>query len=76
LDILAEAVANNGIPAPSLPTFYIPAGNGTSPDGSEVSEPEMTFIDIVRTGGSAVFVIPLICVVEHIAVCKSFGKNR
>ena len=75
LQIFAEAVANNGIPVPCLPIFYLPPGtNGTNSDGETVAEPELTFIDIIRVGGSAVFVIPLICVVEHIAVCKSFGN--
>ncbi|CAG0918803.1 unnamed protein product [Notodromas monacha] len=38
--------------------------------------PERGFLQILQIGGSAVFVIPLISIVEHIAVCKSFAQRR
>ncbi|CAG0918800.1 unnamed protein product [Notodromas monacha] len=73
---LTQRVKISGIPVPRLPEFHIPAHNVTI-DGHHVRYvPEMGFWDILVHGGSILFVIPMICLVEQIAVCKSFAKAK
>ncbi|CAG0918801.1 unnamed protein product [Notodromas monacha] len=45
-------------------------------DGEVVNVPQRDFTDIVHAAGSAMFVIPLIAIVEHVAVCKSFANRK
>ncbi len=71
-----EAVHARGIPAPGSPRFTLPAENVTTDEGEFKSLPALDFMDILVQGGSAVFIIPLIVLVEHVAVCKSFGAFR
>lgn len=72
--VFSEGVEVNGIPLPQLPQFFIPAFN-ESVHGEIKSYPYMGFFDILKMGGSSVIIIPLICVIEQIAVCKSFCKS-
>lgn len=55
-----------------LPSFALP------PTHLNVNETltgkEETFVDMMRSMGSGLIVIPLISLMENIAICKAFGK--
>ncbi|CAG0923781.1 unnamed protein product [Notodromas monacha] len=72
---LTKAVPNGGIPPPKVPDFWLPAMNETI-HGEIKFAPERGLLDILKQGGSAVFIIPIICLVEQVAVCKSFSKAK
>lgn len=60
----------SGFPEVQLPQFSYPtvAGNSSTAIAGE------TFFDVVRNFGSCSIVIPLISMLETMAVCKTFGK--
>lgn len=50
-----------------LPNFELPqfsANNGT-----------INFVGIIRDLGSGILVLPLVGILENIAICKAFGTN-
>ncbi|KPJ03658.1 Sodium-independent sulfate anion transporter [Papilio xuthus] len=56
----------SGVPAPQLPPFsYVRADNSTA-----------DFLEMVSELGSGVLVIPLIVLLEDIAICKAFSDGR
>lgn len=56
----------SGVPMPQLPPFsYERAGNSTA-----------DFLDMVSELGSGLLVIPLIVLLEDIAICKAFSDGR
>lgn len=52
-----------GLPSIQAPSFYIEHGNRT-----------YNFVEICQNLGSALFVTPLIAILESMAIAKSFGK--
>ncbi|XP_037949207.1 sodium-independent sulfate anion transporter isoform X2 [Teleopsis dalmanni] len=59
---------------PGLPTFELPP---TSLSANEtLSGYEESFIDIVRSMGSGLIVVPLISLMENIAICKAFANGK
>ena len=56
-----------GLPAVQLPPFSIPANESLS--GNDES-----FGDMVASMGSGIIVVPLIALMENIAICKAFGN--
>ena len=59
-----------GIPKAQLPPFSIPA-NAT---GQGMPEEDITFTDMVSQLGSAIIIIPIIAILESIAIAKAFCK--
>ncbi|XP_028160691.1 sodium-independent sulfate anion transporter isoform X1 [Ostrinia nubilalis] len=56
----------SGVPAPRAPPFsYVRADNSTA-----------DFLDMVSELGSGILVIPLIVLLEDIAICKAFSDGR
>lgn len=56
----------SGVPLPQLPPFsYVRADNSTA-----------DFVDMVSELGSGLLVIPLIVLLEDIAICKAFSDGR
>ncbi|XP_073945721.1 epidermal stripes and patches isoform X2 [Choristoneura fumiferana] len=56
----------SGVPRPSLPPFsYVRADNSTA-----------GFVDMVAELGSGIVVIPLIVLLEDIAICKAFSDGK
>lgn len=56
----------SGVPRPQLPPFsYVRADNSTA-----------DFLDMVSELGSGILVIPLIVLLEDIAICKAFSDGR
>ncbi|KAJ2939848.1 hypothetical protein O0L34_g18043 [Tuta absoluta] len=56
----------SGVPVPSLPpTSYVRADNSTA-----------DFVEMVSELGSGILVIPLIVLLEDIAICKAFSDGR
>ncbi|XP_035432362.2 sodium-independent sulfate anion transporter isoform X1 [Spodoptera frugiperda] len=56
----------SGVPSPQLPPFsYVRADNSTA-----------DFLDMVSEMGSGLLVIPLIVLLEDIAICKAFSDGR
>lgn len=56
----------SGVPRPQLPPFsYVRADNTTA-----------DFLDMVSELGSGLLVIPLIVLLEDIAICKAFSNGR
>ncbi|XP_039753946.1 sodium-independent sulfate anion transporter-like [Pararge aegeria] len=56
----------SGVPAPALPALsYVRADNSTA-----------GFVDMVSEMGSGLLVIPLIVLLEDIAICKAFSDGR
>lgn len=61
-----------GLPQFQNPPFYIPdVRNETT--GEIISNGE-TFTEMVSSLGSGLIVVPLIALLENIAVCKAFGR--
>lgn len=58
---------------PGLPAFQLPYFSLTANETSS-GEPE-TFIDILNDMGSGLIVVPLIALMENIAICKAFGES-
>lgn len=56
-----------GLPAIQPPVFSLSANE------SSTGNPE-SFVDIVSSMGSGLIVVPLISLMENIAICKAFGK--
>lgn len=54
-----------GLPEAKPPPFSVTNGNTTE-----------NFIDMVSNIGSGVIVVPLIALLENIAICKAFGKFK
>lgn len=61
-----------GLPSFQVPPFSIPQ-NETVQIDSEVKE---TFFDMVSSLGSGLIVIPLIALMENIAICKAFANGK
>lgn len=63
-----------GLPSVKLPPFSIPAVfNETS---GVILKPEQGFADIVSELGSGLIVVPLIALLENIAICKAFANGK
>ncbi|KAL9893266.1 epidermal stripes and patches isoform 1-T4 [Glossina fuscipes fuscipes] len=58
-----------GLPSFALPPIHI-NGNDT------FTGKEETFVEIVKSMGSGLIVIPLISLMENIAICKVFGNGK
>lgn len=54
-----------GLPTVQLPPFSYESGNGT-----------VTFGDMLSNLGTSIVVVPLIALLENIAICKAFGKSK
>lgn len=61
----------SGFPPVEIPAFSI--ANNTTTDGGELQTVE-GFFDLLHQFGSCLIVIPLISLLETIAVCKNFGE--
>jgi sodium-independent sulfate anion transporter 11 len=72
---MTEPVSVIGLPRFQPPPLYLPEVNETI-HGKLQTFPAKSFMEIMRESGTIVAVIPLICVVEQIAVCKTFAKVR
>lgn len=53
-----------GLPSIQFPSFEV-VGNTTA-----------TFFDMLANYGSGIIVVPLIALLENIAICKAFGEKR
>lgn len=53
---------------PGLPTFQVPPFS--------VTETNETFCDMVTSMGSGLIVVPLIALMENIAICKAFSNGK
>lgn len=63
-----------GLPAVSLPPFSIPEiVNNTT---GEVIQQGLGFTDMISEIGSGLIVIPLIALLENIAICKAFANGK
>ena len=63
-----------GLPAFQLPPFSIPAVvNETT---GEIIEAGSSFMDLISELGSGLVVIPLIALLENIAICKAFANGK
>lgn len=63
-----------GMPSVQVPPFSIPEiRNETT---GELIQKGETFIDMISDMGSSLIVIPLIALLENMAVCKAFGNYR
>lgn len=65
-----------GIIPAGLPTIEIPQFELTelrNETSGEILRPAESFLDIVNSMGSGLIVIPLITLLEDIAICKAFG---
>uniref|UniRef100_A0A1A9V6D1 Uncharacterized protein n=1 Tax=Glossina austeni TaxID=7395 RepID=A0A1A9V6D1_GLOAU len=58
-----------GLPSFALPPIHI-NGNDT------FTGKEETFVEMVKSMGSGLIVIPLISLMENIAICKAFGNGK
>lgn len=54
-----------GMPAVHVPPFGYTASDNTT----------VTFFDMIGNLGSGILVIPLISLMEDVAICKAFGKH-
>lgn len=63
-----------GLPAFQIPPFSIPAVvNETT---GEIIEEGLDFMDLISELGSGLIVIPLIALLENIAICKAFANGK
>ena len=56
---------------PGLPPFHFPIFEAEDHDGKTVG-----FIEMVENLGTGVIVIPLIAILEDVAIAKAFGKTE
>lgn len=62
-----------GLPSFSFPSFSVDEiKNGTS---GEIIQEALTFSDMLSTIGNGLIVVPLIALLESIAICKAFSKG-
>lgn len=61
----------SGLPNIQLPPFSI---NETRNDANEIIQNEESFFDMLSFMGSGLIVIPLLGLLENMAICKTFGK--
>lgn len=64
-DIIFLGEIPSGLPSVLIPPFGFTKGNETT-----------SFVDMVSAMGSGVIVVPLIALLENIAICKAFGKIK
>lgn len=62
----------SGLPQFQVPSFYISA-NETA-NGTNSTNVEESFVDIIYEMGTGLIVVPLISLMESISICKAFGK--
>jgi len=63
-----------GLPSFQIPPFSIPAVvNETT---GEIIEEGLNFMDLISELGSGLVVIPLIALLENIAICKAFANGK
>jgi solute carrier family 26 (sodium-independent sulfate anion transporter), member 11 len=63
-----------GLPAVQLPPFSIPEiKNETT---GEILQQGETFTEMVSSLGSGLIVVPLIALLENIAICKAFANGK
>ena len=70
---MRSCVNDSGDIEPGLPSFQLPhfTANRIGENGTSI---ELSFGDILSEIGSAVGLIPLIAILEQIAIAKAFGK--
>lgn len=56
---------------PGLPSFQVPPFSISEPE-----QPAETFSEMVASMGSGLIVVPLIALMENIAICKAFGNGK
>ena len=56
-----------------LPSFALPPTHLSAND--TITGKEESFLDMVHSMGSGLIVVPLISLMENIAICKAFGKG-
>ncbi|XP_059619978.1 sodium-independent sulfate anion transporter-like [Phlebotomus argentipes] len=61
-----------GLPAFQAPPFSIPAVT----NGTEILQEEESFTEMVSNLGSGLIVIPLIALLENMAICKAFADGK
>ncbi|EDV91409.1 sodium-independent sulfate anion transporter [Drosophila grimshawi] len=64
-----------GLPTLSLPNFTIEAQPGNATAGIP-AVPGESFFDMVHSLGYGLIIVPIIALLENVAVCKAFAKNR
>ncbi|XP_036325364.1 sodium-independent sulfate anion transporter-like [Rhagoletis pomonella] len=64
-----------GLPEFRLPPFSIDAVPANSTSGQLAVEPE-SFLDMVSNLGYGLLIVPLVALLENIAVCKAFAKGQ
>jgi solute carrier family 26 (sodium-independent sulfate anion transporter), member 11 len=57
---------------PGLPPFNLPTFSLNKTDGNQTEYLE--FMDVLSESGSAIGLISLIAILEHVAIAKAFGK--
>ena len=64
---------DGGLPSFQPPIFTI-LGNGSSGEGQAAPGEDITFVDLVRHLGAAIIMIPIIAILEAVAIAKAFCK--
>ena len=59
---------------PGMPSFQLPPFSMSA--NETATGVEESFMDMVASMGSGLIVVPLISLMENIAICKAFGKGK
>ena len=63
----------DGLPAFQPPPFSVAASNITDSHGDLLAPVDVGFQDMVATLGPAIIIIPIIAILESVAIAKAFG---
>jgi len=65
-----------GIPTPGLPAFSIPKHSINTTDGTLIPEEDISFGEMASQLGSAFVIIPIIAILESVAIAKAFSGGK
>jgi len=65
-----------GIPVPGFPAFSIPAHSVNTTEGELVPPEDIGFGEMAKALGSAFIIIPIIAILESIAIAKAFAGGK
>ena len=64
----------SGLPAFQPPPFFLSASN-SSFNGKSSDQESVSFTEMAGKLGSAIIIIPIIAILESVAIAKAFGKQ-
>ena len=65
---------DGGLPSFQPPLFNLQSANETSGESLGAQGEDISFVDLIRQLGAAIIMIPIIAILEAVAIAKAFCK--